>query len=125
MREDLGFYIYWKQQWHDSRGILMKTYSVLDTQSVVKEVESYVRVRLPQYIEELRRLCLIDSNSHHKPGLDEMARYLQARMQELGMETTIFEQEQWGNDVLGILPGNGRGNVLLLGHTDTVYPVGT
>jgi glutamate carboxypeptidase len=41
------------------------------------------------------------------------------------MDVTIVEREQWGNDLLAVLHGDGGGNVVLLGHTDTVYPVGT
>ncbi len=41
------------------------------------------------------------------------------------MRTNIFEQEYWGNDLLGTINGTGGGNIFLLGHTDTVYPVKT
>src|SRR2546426_12040074 len=97
----------------------------MDRQSLVVKVETYIRQRLPQYIEELRELCSIDSYSYHKQGLDEMALLLAARIRGLGMEATIIERAPWGNDLLGVLRGEGGGTVLLLGHTDTVYPVGT
>jgi glutamate carboxypeptidase len=41
------------------------------------------------------------------------------------MAVTIVSREQWGNDLLGVLRGDGGENVVLLGHMDTVYPVGT
>src|SRR5256885_8855886 len=97
----------------------------MDLQTLVKEVEGYTRERLPQYIEELRELCAIDSDSYNKPGLDRMASYLAARMRGLQMDTTVIERERWGNYVLGVLHGDGQQRVLLLGHSDTVYPVGT
>src|SRR5579884_3582875 len=103
----------------------------MNVQTLVKEVEGYTGARLPQYIEELRELCAIDSDSYNKPGLDKMASYLAARMRGLSMDVTVIERERWGNDVLGVLHGNGypgstgRQRVLLLGHSDTVYPVGT
>src|SRR6266566_6965535 len=93
--------------------------------SLVLSVEAYVRQRLPQYIEELRTLCAIDSYSYHKPGLDAVAAWLAERLQHLGVEATSIEREKWGNDLYGVLKGDGRGNVLLLGHIDTVYPVDT
>jgi glutamate carboxypeptidase len=96
----------------------------MDLQSLVVGVEAYTRERLSQYLEELRELCAIDSDSFHKPGLDEVALFLAARMRGLGMHATIIERESWGNDLLGVLHGNGGANVLLLGHIDTVYPVG-
>jgi glutamate carboxypeptidase len=68
---------------------------------------------------------VIDSDSYFKPGLDEMAACLGARMRGLGMNVNVIEHEEWGNDLLGVIEGSGSGNVLLLGHIDTVYPVGT
>jgi glutamate carboxypeptidase len=94
-------------------------------ESLVLGVEKYVQQRLSQYIEELRTLCAIDSYSYHKSGLDAVAKWLAIRLQSLGMEATIIEREKWGNDLFGVLKGDGSGNVLLIGHIDTVYPVGT
>lgn len=97
----------------------------MDIQSLVKSVDLYMQQHLPRYIEELSTLCAIDSYSFYKPGLDEVATYLATRMHNLGMDVTIAKRESWGNDLLGVISGEGHGNVLLLGHTDTVYPVGT
>lgn len=97
----------------------------MDTHSLVLSIEEYTQQRIPHYIEELRELCAIDSGSYYKPGLDRMAFYLEARMRGLGMETALVEHETWGNDLLGTVKGKGEGNVLLLGHMDTVYPPGT
>jgi glutamate carboxypeptidase len=97
---------------------------IMELQSLVTGVEAYTRQRLSQYIEELRELCAIDSDSYHKQGLDEMALLLAARMRGLGMHATIIERASWGNDLYGVLHGNDGANVLLLGHIDTVYPVG-
>ena len=97
----------------------------MNLQSLVQKVETYVAQHMPEYMEELQELCAIDSDSYSKSGLDEMAARLGARMRSLGMNVTIIEREQWGNDLLGAIEGSGSGNVLLLGHTDTVYPAGT
>src|SRR2546428_2789855 len=97
----------------------------MNLQSLVLNVEAYTQQHLTQYIEELRKLCSIESFSYHKPGLDDVATYLSARLRGLGMDATIIEHKAWGNDLFGVIHGEGKGNVLLLGHTDTVYPVGT
>ncbi len=97
----------------------------MDLQTLVREVERYTQQHLATYIEELRLLCAIDSDSYNKAGLDIVAAWLAARMRGMGMDVTIVEREEWGNDLLGVLRGTGQGNVLLLGHMDTVYPVGT
>src|SRR5229473_3144961 len=96
----------------------------MNLQSLVLGVETYTQNRLNQFIEELRELCSVDAYSYYKPGLDQVALCLAARMRGLGMEVNIIERDEWGNDLLGVIQGDGNGNVLLLGHTDTVYPVG-
>ena len=97
----------------------------MDLRSLVTGVEAYTQQRLSHYLEELRELCAIDSGSYNKAGLDEMAARLGARVRDLGMQVTIIEREDWGNDLYSVLRGDGGGNVLLVGHMDTVYPVGT
>ncbi len=97
----------------------------MDIQSLVVGVEDYLQQHQTRYLDELRTICAIDSDSHNKAGVDQMAIYLAARMDSLGMDATIVEQEQWGNDLIGTLQGEGEGCVLLLGHMDTVYPIGT
>ncbi|GAC1634770.1 MAG: M20 family metallopeptidase [Ktedonobacteraceae bacterium] len=97
----------------------------MDMQSLVVGVEDYLRQNQSRYLDELRKMCAIDSDSHNKAGLDQMATSIATRMRDLGMDVAIVEQEQWGNDLIGSLPGEGNGRVLLLGHMDTVYPVGT
>jgi glutamate carboxypeptidase len=94
-------------------------------QSFVVNVEEYVREHLSHYIEELRVLCSIDSDSYTKTGLDEVARYLAVRMRALGMEAMAVEHEQWGSDVFAVAHGEGKHVVTVIGHIDTVYPVGT
>lgn len=97
----------------------------MDLSALVREVEQYIQQRLEQFIEELRELCAIDSDSYNKTGLDEMAVVLAERMRGIGMHIDIIRRERWGNDVYGVLRGTGGSNVLLLGHIDTVYPEGT
>lgn len=97
----------------------------MNIQSLALEVEAYVRQHLARYVEELRELCSIDSNTYYKIGLDTVAKMLAARLRSLDMNVTVLEQAQYGNDLLAIVRGSGSGNVALLGHTDTVYPVGT
>ena len=97
----------------------------MDMQALVVGVEEYLQQHQTRYVDELREVCAIDSDSHNKAGIDTMATYFAARMRGLGMDATIVEQEQWGNDLIGTLQGEGEGCVLLLGHMDTVYPIGT
>jgi glutamate carboxypeptidase len=89
-----------------------------------QKIALYMEEHLPQYLHELTDICAIDSGSYYKPGIDEVSRYIAGRMRDLGMDVTLVENEVWGNDVYGILHGTGKGIVVILGHMDTVYPVG-
>lgn len=93
--------------------------------AIAQAVQTYVSEQLSHYIQELTEVCAIDSGTYNKTGVDEVALYLAGRMRGLGMEVTVFENEKWGNDIYGMLRGNGKGTIVLLGHMDTVYPVGT
>lgn len=98
--------------------------SLSDIPSLVANIETYMQQHLARYIEELAHLCAIDSGTYYKPGLDEIALFLFSRMRDLGMDTMVIENEKWGNDFYGTMRGTGKGKLLLLGHIDTVYPVG-
>ncbi len=100
------------------------TSSLSSMPSLATAIEAYVQQHLSRYIEELSYLCAIDSGTYYKPGLDEIALYLFSRMRDLGMDATIIANENWGNDFYGVMNGHGKGKILLLGHIDTVYPVG-
>src|SRR5438270_309552 len=93
----------------------------VNIQSLVIEVEKYTQQHLPQYIEELRALCAIDSDSYNKPGLDEMARWLGERMRGLGMDVSIIARELWGDDLLGVMRGTGQGDIVSVRKGNTAY----
>jgi glutamate carboxypeptidase len=81
--------------------------------------------RFVAYTAYLRTLTSIDCPTNHKPGLDEVAGLVAAGLKDAGCVTEILENDIAGNDVIGTVRGLGRKRVLLLCHTDTVYPVGT
>jgi glutamate carboxypeptidase len=108
-----------------ARPVVSEQHTFIQSIAPVQQVEEYMQQHLTHYIHELTDLCAIDSGTHHKAGVDEVALYLAGRMRGLGMDVTLFENEQWGNDVYGVLKGRGQGVAVLLGHMDTVYPVGT
>jgi glutamate carboxypeptidase len=81
---------------------------------------------MPRFLQDLQTLCLIDSPSDYTLGLNQMAEQLVILLQRVGMQTTIVEHPR-GNAVVGTLTGNNPAApvCLLIGHHDTVHPVGT
>ena len=95
------------------------------TYAIVKGGVTQIEEAMPRFLQDLQTLCLTESPSDNPSGLNQMAERLQILLQRVGMQTTIMEHER-GNAVVGTLAGNNPTApiCLLLGHHDTVHPVG-
>ncbi len=72
----------------------------------------------------LRELCAVDSPTAHLPGLERNAELLAAWAAEDGLAAEV-RPTPTGPIVRVAARGRGAERVLLIGHHDTVYPVGT
>src|SRR4030065_2515737 len=81
--------------------------------------------RLDNYLDDLRQLAGTDSGSTDKEGVNAIKDWLEEPLGTLGLTVERFAQEQAGDDLLATLDGSGRGRILLLGHSDTVFAKGT
>ncbi len=81
--------------------------------------------RLDDYLADLRALTAIDSGSEDKAGVNRVQDWLQARLESIGCTVERYPETQYGDHLLATLTGDGAGKIVLLGHSDTVYPVGT
>jgi glutamate carboxypeptidase len=77
-------------------------------------------------VHTIRELVEIESPSDNKPAVDRIAAFLAAKFEALGGKTQLHRSNDFG-DSLQIDFGSdaNRKPVLLLGHYDTVYPLGT
>jgi glutamate carboxypeptidase len=85
----------------------------------------YLAAQQERYLVDLRTLTSIESGTHHKPGVDAVQDWLQARLGQLGFACQRDRQPTLGDNLLAVRTGEGLQRVLLLGHADTVFPVGT
>jgi len=94
--------------------------------STVTEGIAHMKLVMPRFLQDLQTLCLTESPSDDPAGLNKMAELLSALLQQVGMQTTIVARQR-GNAVVGTIAGqNPTAPVcLLLGHHDTVHPLGT
>jgi glutamate carboxypeptidase len=77
-------------------------------------------------VRRLRSLVAVESPSTDKPALDRFARMLAADCRAAGAEVRVVRQARAGDHVQARFASSGRGRpILLLGHYDTVYPLGT
>jgi glutamate carboxypeptidase len=75
----------------------------------------------------LRDLVLIESPSDNKPAVDAAVRLVASLAESIGGRVKLHRQKHFG-DVLELRFGPARSSrkpVLLLGHLDTVWPLGT
>lgn len=89
------------------------------------QLQSYLETQLPAYLADLRTLVSMDSGSDYKPGVDSVVDWLLARLTTLGFTVERHSQPLLGDNIRATLRGSGTQRILLLGHSDTVFPVGT
>jgi glutamate carboxypeptidase len=85
----------------------------------------FLEEKLEAYLQDLRSLVSMDSGSQDKSGVDAVNDWLEARLTALGFAVERYPQQALGDNLLAQRQGKGHGRVLLLGHSDTVYPPGT
>jgi glutamate carboxypeptidase len=89
---------------------------------------TYFRKQQNQIIDTIQQLVEIESPSDVKAAVDRLGTVLASRFGELGGRVRVHRTEKFGNHLEIRFKAARSSNskpVLLLGHTDTVYPIGT
>jgi glutamate carboxypeptidase len=89
---------------------------------------TYFRKQQNQIIDTIQQLVEIESPSDVKAAVDRLGTVLASRFGELGGKVRVHRAEKFGNHLEIRFKAARASNskpVLLLGHTDTVYPIGT
>ncbi len=92
---------------------------------MAEPIVAFLENRLDAYLADLRTLVGIDSGSQHQAGVNAVNTWLEDRLVRLGFTVERYPQAELGDNLLATRRGQGYGRVMLLGHSDTVYPVGT
>jgi glutamate carboxypeptidase len=79
-----------------------------------------------QIVKTIRELVEIESPSDNKQAVDRIAAFLALKFESLGGRTQLHRSNDFGDSLRIDFAGEAnRKPVLLLGHYDTVYPLGT
>jgi glutamate carboxypeptidase len=98
----------------------------LPANAVWRERLRYFEARQEKIVETIREFVAIESPSDNKLAADRMGALLAARFETLGGRAHVHRAEDFGDSVQIDFPGREKIRpVLLLGHFDTVYPLGT
>ena len=88
----------------------------------------YFRKQQSQMVETIQQLVEIESPSDVKAAVDRLGSVLASRFDDIGGKISVHPAEKAGNHLQVDFPVRGSGKqkpLLLLGHMDTVYPIGT
>ena len=91
------------------------------------QILEYFKSRQPAIIDAIREVVEIESPSHDVERNVEVTAWVERRARETGLDLQIektFAEECGEHLIIRAFPCDEKG-VLLLGHTDTVHPVGT
>lgn len=91
--------------------------------AVEQALLAYCESRRDWVVEITLALARLESPTGDKAAVDRCGRELQQRMEAIGATVTRFAQAKAGDHLRAEL-GSGDDQVLLLGHFDTVWPVG-
>ena len=79
----------------------------------------------PKYLDVWERLCLIESPTDFKAGIDEASAYLASLGEKFGCRVERYPQSVAGDVVtLTLNPSAKEAPFIFSGHLDTVHPVG-
>ncbi len=90
-----------------------------------EEIVNFIEEQRESFLNDLRRLVEIDSNSYDKEGVNKVNNRLEMHLKEIGFDVQRFSHQKFGDDLVAVLEGDGSKHILLLGHSDTVFPRGT
>jgi glutamate carboxypeptidase len=103
-----------------------KTKSTNQSNPVTRERLQYFESRQNAIVETIREFVEIESPSDNKLAGDRMGALLAAKFEALGGHARVHRAEEFADNIQIDFPGrDNRKPVLLLGHFDTVYPLGT
>ena len=87
---------------------------------------AYFQDRREQIVSTIRELVEIESPSDNKAAVDGLSDVVAAKFAALGAAVKIHSAQKFGNHLQADFSGKSEARpVLLLGHYDTVYPLGT
>ena len=87
---------------------------------------SWLTARQSEMVASLREIVLRESPTHDKQSCDELSEFLAQEFEHLGGDIKLHRRPDAGNHLQVNFAGHDRRKpVLLLGHFDTVYELGT
>jgi glutamate carboxypeptidase len=98
----------------------------IESKSALQDAQHWLVDRQRDMVEQVRELVVRESPTHDKQACDALCDYLAQQFGALGGRVKVNRQPKAGNHLQVEFTGpHGRKPLLLLGHYDTVYDLGT
>lgn len=105
------------------------SWQLMTNQAAASTVTSYLQFceqRQPEMLDVLKRITEMESPSDSKESVDRLGQTLRQELEKMGAKVTVHSEARFGNHLQAEFEGSRSGKpVLLLGHFDTVWPLGT
>jgi glutamate carboxypeptidase len=93
------------------------------------DITAWLATQQDAMVALLRDMVDIDSGSYNKPGIDAVGAVVQRFMAAHDIPVETIRQQKHGDGLRAAVPwngpaGNAGGNIVLMGHRDTVFPDG-
>jgi glutamate carboxypeptidase len=85
---------------------------------------AFCEAHVAEMVSTIEALVRLESPSTDKAAVDRCGEAIAARLLDYGAHVELLRRHDRGNHISAGIPGSGK-PVLLLGHFDTVWPVGT
>jgi len=99
-----------------------------ENRKLMRQLQRVLRPRTSDMVQLLGKFVRCESPSHQKAAVDRFREVVAAEWQRRGAKVRVLRHPARGNQVRAeIWFGQGRpkGQLMVLGHLDTVYPLGT
>ncbi|HET6234040.1 MAG TPA: M20 family metallopeptidase [Acetobacteraceae bacterium] len=101
----------------------------MPNQATGAQITAWLATQQDAMIALLREMVDIDSGSYNKPGIDAVGAVVRRFLASQNIEVETITQQKHGDCLRAAVPwdgpqGNAGGNIVLMGHRDTVFPDG-
>lgn len=92
---------------------------------IQEDIKRFLTQRHDSAIQFLKELVNTDSASQVKQSVDEVGKLIGKRLSEEHIPYDIRHSVDYGDTIIAKVSGNRPGKILLMGHMDTAFPLGT
>ena len=101
----------------------------MPSQATEPQITAWLATQQDAMIALLREMVDIDSGSYNKPGIDAVGAVVRRFLASQNIQVETISQQNHGDCLRAAVPwdgpqGNAGGNIVLMGHRDTVFPDG-